>query len=86
MLPPSFWPSSVFTGWGTWTMSKAPMAMKKVTTSMVMIQTRPFAFSKARIMPASRGARMPGPESINDISPLARPYCSFETMVLMAAE
>ena len=41
---------------------------------------------KARIMPARIGARMPGPASTKDIRPLARPYCSFGIIVVIAAE
>jgi len=60
-----------------------PIAKKNVTTSMANRPVRPMNGSKA---PASSGATTPGPASISDIRPLARPNCSFGIIVLMAAE
>ncbi len=77
-------PSSVTTGCGMWTTSKAPIATKKVRTSIINIPLMPIGVTiKAA---AKIGAKIPDANWAVESIPLARPYCSFETIVVTAAE
>jgi hypothetical protein len=82
-LPFPAWPSTVRAGCGTTTSINMPMASTKVAMS---ISRMPFSPMNGRSAPASSGATTPGPACTKDIIPFARPYCSFGTMVLIAAE
>ncbi len=77
-------PSSVTIGCGMWTMSNAPIATRNVRMSIVNIPPMPIGvIIKAA---AKIGAKMPDANCAVESMPLARLYCSFETIVVTAAE
>ncbi len=82
-LPLPSAPASVISGCGTWTISSAPMAMAQVIISINSTPPIPMIASSAV---AKIGANTPETDSARLSSPLARAYCDFGSIVLIAAE